>query len=125
VLIVEDDAVNRFAAKRLVMHLGHEALTAMDGLEALEVLRMQAVDLILMDVQMPVMDGVEATRRIRNGEAGDTHRAIPIIAMTAYTMAGDRETFLASSMNDSLAKPVNVESLRSALLRAAATHRTQ
>jgi CheY-like chemotaxis protein len=125
VLIVEDDAVNRFAAKRLVMHLGHEALTAMDGLEALEVLRMQAVDLILMDVQMPVMDGVEATRRIRNGEAGDTHRAIPIIAMTAYTMAGDRETFLASSMNDYLAKPVNMESLRSALLRAAATHRTQ
>jgi signal transduction histidine kinase/ActR/RegA family two-component response regulator len=119
VLIVEDDAINRLTTDKAVQRLGHRAVTASDGWEALGALRRQPFDLILMDVQMPVMDGVEATMRIRNGEAGERHRRIPIIAMTAYAMAGDREKFLAAGMDDYLAKPVDAEDFRMALDEAA------
>jgi signal transduction histidine kinase/ActR/RegA family two-component response regulator len=119
VLVVEDDAVNRLTADKVVKHLGHEVVAAVDGQKALEVLRGRSFDLILMDVQLPVMDGVEATKRIRSGEAGERHRRIPIIAMTAYAMVGDKEKFLAAGMDGYLAKPVDVEGLRTVLARAA------
>jgi signal transduction histidine kinase/ActR/RegA family two-component response regulator len=119
VLIVEDDSVNRLTADKVVKRLGHRAVPTVDGEMALKALREQPFDLILMDVQMPIMDGVEATRRIRNGEAGERNKHIPIIAMTAYATAGDREKFLAAGMDDYFAKPMDIDSFRTALTRAA------
>ena len=92
---------------------------ATNGQEALDALTRQDFDLIFMDIQMPVLDGVEATRIIRNSkELGDKAR-IPIIAMTAYAMAGDRETFLRAGMNDYLPKPVGREALVQIIERTA------
>ena len=123
VLIVENDEVNRMTAEKVIQRFGHRVVTARNGQEALDALRGNPFDLILMDVQMPVMDGVEATRRIREGEAGPEHQGIPIIAMTAYAMVGDREKFLAAGMDDYLAKPVDIESFRETLARAAGGYR--
>jgi signal transduction histidine kinase/ActR/RegA family two-component response regulator len=119
VLVVEDDPINLITANRIVKRLGHEAVPAIDGQKALDALREESFDLVLMDVQMPVMDGVETTKRIRSGEAGEGNRRIPIIAMTAYAMLDDRDKFLAAGMDDYLAKPVDIESFRTALARAA------
>jgi CheY-like chemotaxis protein len=95
--------------------LGHAVTTAMDGQEALNCLDQQEFDLIFMDIQMPVLDGVETARTIRR-QKGPQAR-IPIIAMTAYAMTGDREIFLQAGMNDYLAKPVRMESLALAIER--------
>lgn len=108
VLLVEDDAVNRMAMERILGKLGCEIICAGNGQEALEVLRHDAVDLVFMDVQMPVMDGMEATRIMR-GELG---LRVPVVAMTAYAMTGDRERFLQSGMDAYVAKPVDMEQLR-------------
>ncbi|WP_338667477.1 ATP-binding protein [Pseudodesulfovibrio methanolicus] len=121
VLVVEDDPVNLITANKIVKRLGHEAVSAIDGQKALEALRKTSFDLVLMDVQMPVMDGVETTKRIRSGEAGEGNRRVPIIAMTAYAMLGDREKFLAAGMDDYLAKLVDIESFRTALAKTAGT----
>jgi PAS domain S-box-containing protein len=118
ILFVEDDAVSLTAGTRMLEKAGHQVATAKDGKEALQLLQRQEFDLILMDVQMPVMDGVEATRRIRRGEAGDRHQSIPIIAMTAYAMVGDREKFLAAGMDGYLAKPVAMEVLQETIQAA-------
>ena len=119
VLVVEDDAVNRFTACSLVKHWGHEVEAVDDGLKALELLRTKTFDLVLMDVQMPVMDGVEATMRIRQGEAGERNRKLPIVAMTAYAMTGDKEKFLAAGMDGYLPKPMESERLLEVLAKAA------
>jgi PAS domain S-box-containing protein len=111
VLFAEDDDVSLTAGRRMLEKTGHTVATAKDGKEALELLAQQDFDIILMDVQMPVMDGVEATRCIRAGEAGVRNRSIPIIAMTAYAMLGDKEKFLAAGMDGYLAKPVGMERL--------------
>jgi len=95
-----------------------------NGRQALERLREEKFDLVLMDVQMPVLDGVEAARAIRNGEAGEANRHIPIIAMTAYAMVGDRENFLHEGMDGYLAKPVEMDDLQE-LLGKLSTHRNQ
>lgn len=118
VLFVEDDAVNLIAGRRMLEKAGHTVTTAKDGKEALERLPQQGFDVILMDVQMPVMDGVEATRRIRAGQAGEANKSLPIIAMTAYAMAGDKEKFLAAGMDGYLAKPVAMELLQDAIRAA-------
>ncbi|AMK10895.1 hypothetical protein AWY79_07125 [Pseudodesulfovibrio indicus] len=117
VLVVEDDAVSRSAVRRIIKALGHEVEDSSDGRDALDVLKEKPFDLIVMDVQMPVMDGVEATRRIREGEAGECNKRIPIFAMTAHAMVGDKERFIDAGMDDYLAKPVDVDYLRSALGR--------
>jgi CheY-like chemotaxis protein len=101
----------------ILKRMGHEVVTAKDGLEALSVVRRDNFDCILMDVQMPVMDGVEATKRIRSGSSGTLNAQVPIIAITAYAMTGDREKFLEAGMNDYVAKPVQVEDLKKALER--------
>ncbi|MDQ7833607.1 MAG: ATP-binding protein [Desulfovibrionaceae bacterium] len=115
ILFVEDEKVNRLTTKRLVESLGHRVVAVKDGQQALEALRDGDFDIILMDVQMPVMDGVEATKRIRQGEAGKEKQGVPIIALTAYAMAGDRETFLAAGMDDYIAKPVDKVDLQAVL----------
>ena len=118
ILLVEDDAVSMFAARRVLEKAGHRVTAATDGSEVLPLLREHDFDLILMDVQLPVMDGLQATAVVRaETSLGDKSR-IPIVAMTAYAMSGDREKFLASGMDDYIAKPVSARELLDALHRA-------
>ena len=88
-----------------------------NGVEVLQALESIPYDLVLMDVQMPEMDGLEATRRIRNPQSAIRNRQIPIIAMTAHAMQGDRETCLEAGMNDYVSKPVSAQALAEALDR--------
>ena len=108
VLLVEDDAVNRMAMERILDKLGCVVVGAGNGREALDALGQEKFDIVFMDVQMPVMDGMEATRIIRE-ELG---LAVPVVAMTAYAMAGDRERFLRCGMDDYVSKPVDMARLR-------------
>lgn len=104
ILIVEDNIVNQKVIRGLLQRKGYRMETATNGSQALAMLEQFDFKAILMDVQMPVMDGLEATRRIR---AGDRWRDIPIIAMTAHAMSGDQERCLAAGMDAYLSKPVN------------------
>jgi PAS domain S-box-containing protein len=105
ILIAEDNAVNRLFLRRALITAGHKVGEAENGKHALEMIKDNHFDLVLMDIQMPEMDGVEAARRIRSGRHG--RRDIPIIALTAYAMKGDREKFLSSGMNGYVTKPVD------------------
>jgi protein-histidine pros-kinase len=109
VLVVEDNAVNQLVVVRILQKDGYEVRTAADGREALALFEVEKPDVILMDLQMPNMDGLEATRCLRASEAG---RDVPIIALTAHAMAGDREKCLQAGMNAYLSKPVQAEALR-------------
>ncbi|OLP15778.1 hypothetical protein BST81_24495 [Leptolyngbya sp. 'hensonii'] len=109
VLLVEDNMVNQKLASLMLERLGYRADIAGNGLEAIEALRRQPYDVVFMDVQMPEMDGLTATRQIcQTWAAGDRPR---IIAMTANAMKGDRETCLAAGMDDYIAKPIRMEEL--------------
>jgi PAS domain S-box-containing protein len=110
VLVAEDDEVSLYSTRKLLEKGGYEVAVARNGQEAVELHEREEFDLILMDVQMPVMDGIEATRRIRKS-GPEARRAVPIIALTAYAMVGDRERFLAAGMNGHIAKPVEFETL--------------
>jgi len=116
VLLVEDNPVNLAVAKRLLLRHGLNCITAIDGTEALECLKEEKVDMVLMDCQMPVMDGYEATRQIRQGEASSENH-LPVIAMTANAMQGDKERCLAAGMDDYLPKPVSMDAMRIMLER--------
>jgi two-component system, sensor histidine kinase and response regulator len=118
VLLAEDNAVNQRLAVRLLEKQGHAVVVANNGREALAVLERQSFDLVLMDVQMPEMDGFEATAAIRAREAGGERR-LPIIAMTAHAMKGDRERCLAAGMDGYVAKPIQPHELHAALERVA------
>lgn len=117
VLLVEDEEINRMSAGLWLQKMGYRVETACNGAEALEALRKTSYDCVLMDIQMDVMDGLEAVRRIREGECGATVSQVPVIAMTAYAMTGDREKFLAAGMSDYIAKPVQMEVLQQTLER--------
>jgi PAS domain S-box-containing protein len=118
ILLAEDDRVNKITAMRLLERLGHSARCVETGREALRALAEEYFDCVLMDVQMPEMDGVETTRRIRSGQCGMNDADIPIIALTAHAMEGDRENFLRAGMNDYLAKPVELLELKRTLLQS-------
>jgi two-component system sensor histidine kinase/response regulator len=110
ILLAEDNVVNQRVAVRILEKQGHRVTTASNGLEALKAMQEHDFDLVLMDVQMPELGGFEATGRIRRNELlGGTH--IPIIAMTARAMVGDRELCLASGMDDYISKPVRATTL--------------
>ena len=121
ILFAEDDSVSLITGKRILEKSGYSVTTAKDGQEALQLLEELEFDLILMDVQMPVMDGVEATKAIRDASNLGAKSNIPIIAMTAYAMAGDKETFLAAGMDDYIAKPVDKAALVEVIERVMAT----
>src|SRR5262245_32274693 len=116
ILLTEDNVVNQRLALRLLEKLGYRADVAANGLEALEAVERQTYNLILIDVQMPEMDGVEATRRIL--ERWPDGERPWIVAMTAEVMQGDREGFLAAGMNDYVAKPIRPQELVAAIRRA-------
>ncbi len=116
VLVAEDDEVNQKVAVRILEKLGYRVEVADDGREALEACARTRYDAVLMDGQMPGMDGYEATRRIRERE-GDGGERLPIIAMTASAMKGDREKCLEAGMDDYVSKPVTPEGLQAVLRR--------
>ena len=110
ILVAEDNPVNRTLAVRLLEKQGHKVSTAGNGLEALSELEKQDFDLVLMDVQMPEMDGIEATKAIRNREK-QTQKRVIILALTAHAMPADREICLAAGMDGYISKPINKEEL--------------
>ena len=113
ILLAEDNAVNQKLALRLLERLGYRADLAANGLEVLEALHRQVYDVVLMDVLMPEMDGIEATCHIRQEIEGD--RQPRIIAVTANAMEEDRDRYLAAGMDDYLSKPIRVQELVEAL----------
>jgi len=116
VLLVEDNTMNQLVATRMLAKLGVRVDVAENGLEALDALGQHRFDAVLMDCQMPEMDGYEATREIRRREAATGHH-VPIIAMTAAAMDGDREACLATGMDDYITKPISPEDIDAALKR--------
>jgi signal transduction histidine kinase/CheY-like chemotaxis protein/HPt (histidine-containing phosphotransfer) domain-containing protein len=114
VLIVEDNPLNQKVAATMLKKQGHQIVVCSNGREALEALPKEKVDLILMDVQMPEMDGFEATERIRDREKADGGR-IPIVAMTAHAMKGDRERCLSAGMDGYISKPIRSDDLLSVI----------
>ncbi|MBI3721540.1 MAG: response regulator, partial [Fimbriimonas ginsengisoli] len=115
VLLAEDNAINTKVALQILSRLGCSAVAVENGLLALEALERESFDLVLMDVQMPHMDGLEASRKIRKSDK--PYRDIPIVALTANAMAGDRDQCLAAGMNDYLPKPVKPAELSTVLVR--------
>ena len=112
ILLAEDERVNSLVTRRLLEKAGHSVTVVENGEEALEAVRRKRFDVILMDIQMPVMDGVSATRAIRAGVAGEEARTMPIAAVTAYAMVGDREKFLEAGMDGYVVKPIELEKLQ-------------
>jgi two-component system, sensor histidine kinase and response regulator len=115
ILLAEDNVVNRAVATAMLEQRGHIVVPAADGLQAVKAVKREAFDLIFMDVQMPEMDGFEATRQIRKAEQG-TSRHIRIAAMTARAMVGDRERCLAAGMDDYFSKPLNKAEIQALLI---------
>jgi two-component system, sensor histidine kinase len=105
VLLVEDNAVNRMVAQRMLSGTGLDTVTAENGEQALALLEQEEFDCVLMDIQMPVLDGLEATRQLRSRERKTGRRRTPVIALTANALSGERERCLAVGMDDYLAKP--------------------
>jgi PAS domain S-box-containing protein len=113
ILVAEDNHINRLVLRTQLEKLGYEAEIVMTGLEAVDALARDAYDLVLMDCEMPVMDGYEATRRIRQSD----YPRVPIIAVTAHAMSGDRERCLLAGMDDFLSKPVDMQLLAQILAK--------
>jgi len=117
ILLVEDDRVNSLMIHRLLEKKNHIITDASNGFEAIEQLNRSDFDLILMDIQMPEMNGLDAIREIRKKERFGKKSDVKVIALTAYAMAGDREKFLEEGFNEYITKPVDIEKLNSAILR--------
>jgi PAS domain S-box-containing protein len=120
VLVAEDDRITRLAVRRLLEKDGHEVVEAGDGRQALDCLAREPFDMVLMDIQMPVMDGLAALRTLRREPAYAARAGVPVIALTAYAMAGDRENFLAAGMDAYVSKPMTQDQLRQGLAEALA-----
>ena len=120
ILLVDDDTTSLFWAAQMLERAGHAVTTAVEGQQALKLFNSNEFDLVLMDVRMPGMNGIETTKAIREGVAFKEKRAVPIIAMTAYAMTGDQEKFLAAGMDDYVAKPVDIGGLTEVIRRVMA-----
>ncbi len=112
VLIVEDERINRMTLRRMLEKMGHAPVEAENGRAALDILAREGVDCILMDIQMPELGGLETLAVLRSDPAYAHRAGIPVIALTAHAMSGDRERFLAAGMDGYLAKPVEIPDLR-------------
>jgi CheY-like chemotaxis protein/HPt (histidine-containing phosphotransfer) domain-containing protein len=119
ILVVEDNPINVRVATSLLKKMGHSVYVASNGEEAVSQLSNLDVDLVLMDLEMPKMDGFEAARHIRNGECGKSKRDIPIVAMSAHAMAGVKEKCEQVGMNEYIAKPVQYLDLQEVILSVA------
>jgi CheY-like chemotaxis protein len=117
VLVVEDDEVNQMIVCSMLHNAGFQTSTANDGAQAMELLRQHRFDVVLMDWQMPDMDGLEVTRQLRAGVSGRFAKVVPIIALTANAFSEDRAACLAAGMNDYLTKPVLMKNLVAAVQR--------
>jgi hypothetical protein len=115
VLVAEDNPVNQTVVAAMLKSLGHRATLVANGRAALEALARDDFDLVLMDCNMPEIDGLEATRRLRAGDSGARDPRLPVIALTANAMDGDKEACLAAGMDGFLAKPVTIATLRGAI----------
>jgi len=123
ILLAEDNVVNQKLALRFLQQMGYRADLASNGIEAIECIARQPYDVVLMDVQMPEMDGLEASRRIT--ERYKPHERPRIVAMTANAMRGDREACLAAGMDDYVTKPIRIEALVEALTHLTARNDAQ
>ena len=121
ILVVEDNQVNQKLIKILLFKQGHHVTMANNGQEAVDIMNTDNFDLVLMDMQMPVMDGVTATRRIREREKAEQRARTPIVAMTANAMLSDKEECFLAGMDDHLAKPIRIEILKDCLSKYAAS----
>jgi CheY-like chemotaxis protein len=117
ILLAEDNVVNQKVALTMLKKLGYSADAVANGREAIAALSAIDYDLVLMDCEMPEMDGFEATMHIRNGDAGVLNATVPVVAMTANAMQGDRERCIAAGMNDYMAKPVQAQMLMATMER--------
>lgn len=124
IIIVDDEESSRVVNSSLMRFLGHPCDTVSDGRELMERLRERRYEIILMDIMMPGLDGLEATRRIRNGDCGERNREAFIVAVTACAQEEDRERGLKSGINAYLTKPVTIEALRDAMSRVQAMGRS-
>jgi two-component system sensor histidine kinase/response regulator len=126
VLVAEDNVVNQKLARAMLARLGHDCVLASDGREAIAEWGAGGYDVIFMDVQMPDLDGFDATREIRRLEAGSGSR-VPIVAMTAHAMPGDRERCLVAGMDDYVTKPISLTEIARVLsaIQAARAHRAE
>lgn len=111
-LVVEDNAINQLVIRGMLLKLGYRVRTADNGSEAIDLLRRESVDAVLLDCQMPIMDGFATCRAIRALPQGGE---LPVLAITAHSHSGDRERCLAAGMSDYLAKPVKFEELQTLL----------
>ncbi|MFP4657143.1 MAG: response regulator, partial [Desulfonatronovibrionaceae bacterium] len=109
ILLAEDDPTTQFSTRRLLEKLGYSVRVAENGNEVLDALEEEDFDCILMDVQLPVLDGLQTVKEIRT--SGSKFNRIPVIALTAYAQDGDRERFLKAGMDDYAAKPVDMDTL--------------
>jgi CheY-like chemotaxis protein len=117
ILLAEDNAINQKVTMNVLQKYGYHADVVMNGCEAVAALKRSPYDMVLMDVQMPGMDGFEATRAIRDPASGVIDSRVPIIAMTAYAMKGDKERCLDSGMDDYVSKPINPKELLQKITR--------
>jgi CheY-like chemotaxis protein len=117
VLLAEDDDISVVIARKLLEKEGCEVLVAKDGQQALDYLDGNVFDLVLMDIQMPKLNGLEATKAIRDGKAGPGNLDVPIVAFTSYAMTGDREMCIEAGMDDYLSKPLNSDEFKAVLDR--------
>jgi len=117
ILIAEDERINRLALKRILEKLGYRIIEAENGIEVLKILETENPDCILMDIQMPEMDGIETTKQLRNKEKYGSKSGIPIIALTAYTLPEDREKIKEAGLDDFISKPVNMDYLVKSITR--------
>ena len=121
ILLVEDNEMNRDMLSRRLIRKGYEVIMALDGHEAVEMAARENPDLILMDMSLPVIDGWEATRRVK---AAPATRAIPVIALTAHAMAGDREKAIDAGCDDYDTKPIDLPRLLDKIARLLERKRT-
>ncbi|WP_428561331.1 MAG: PAS domain-containing protein [Solidesulfovibrio sp. DCME] len=120
ILLAEDEPISQLSVRRLLEKAGYRVTAVADGRQALEALRREPFDCVLMDIQMPVLDGLTATRAIRGDASGTLDRDIPIVALTAYAMSGDRDIFLKAGMDAYIPKPVDREVMLLAIEQALA-----